>query len=76
MIEKGKPNRECDHSKYETNRPDLEITTNAVILDRSSDVEFIEARLNAYELKYEPESMDYEESGPMIHTYPAPKNSP
>jgi hypothetical protein len=76
MIEEGNLDRECENSKSEMNRPDLEITTTAVTLDRSSDVDFIEARLNAYQLKDEPESMDYEETGPMIHTSPAPETSP
>ena len=76
MIEEVKTDKECEHSESETNRLDLAITTTTVTPDRSSDVEFIEARLNAYEPKYEPESMDYEESGPVIRTSPTPETSP
>jgi hypothetical protein len=75
IIEEGKPDKECEHSESETNRPDLAITTATVTPDRSSDVEFIEARLNSYQPKDKPESMDYEESGPTIHTSPVPETS-
>ena len=72
MIEEGKTDKECEHSESETNRPDLAITTAMMTPDRSSDVEFIEARLNSYQPKDELESMDYEYSGPMIRTSPVP----
>jgi hypothetical protein len=76
MIKEGKTDKECEHSESETNRLDLAITTTTVTPDRSSDVEFIETRLNSYKLKDGTESMDYEESGPTIHTSPVPKTSP
>jgi hypothetical protein len=76
MIGEGHPDRAREQSESEMNRPELEITTAAMTPERSSDVELIEARLNAYQPEDEPESMDYEESGPMIHTSPHARNQP
>jgi hypothetical protein len=74
MIREGHPDRVCEQSESEINRPEMEITTVAVTPDRRSDAQLIEARMNSYQLEDQPESMDYEDSGPMICSSPILRN--
>jgi hypothetical protein len=64
MVGGDHPDRVCEQSESERNRPELEITTTAVIPDRSNEAQLIEASMGAHQLENQPESMDYEESGP------------
>jgi hypothetical protein len=69
MSGEGHPDRACEQSESDRDRPELATTTAVVTPDRSSD-----AQLNIHQPVDEPESMDYEESGPTLRTSPTPGN--
>jgi hypothetical protein len=71
MSGEGQPVRACEQSESDRDRPELATTTAAVTPDRYND-----AQLNLHQPVDEPESMDYEESGPTLRTSPAPETSP
>jgi hypothetical protein len=67
-FREGHPDRVCEQSESDRDRPELAIAAAAVTPDRSSD-----AQLNIHQPVDEPESMDYEESGPTLRTSPTQK---
>jgi hypothetical protein len=71
MSGEGHPVRACEQSESDRDRPELATATVATTPDRCSD-----AQLNIHQPVDEPESMDYEESGPTLRTSPAPETSP
>jgi len=54
----------------------MEIKTTAMILDRSNEAQLKEASMDAHRPKNQAESMDYEESGPTIHSPPVQATNP
>jgi hypothetical protein len=71
MFGEGHPDRAREQSESDIDRPELAIATASVTPDRSSD-----AQLEHPSTDDEPESMDYEESGPTLRTSPTPETSP
>lgn len=76
MFGEGQPDRAREQSESEINRLELAITVVAATPDRRSDAQLIEARMNSYQPEDQPESMDYEESGPMIRSSPVLETRP
>lgn len=76
MFGEGQPDRAHEQSESEINRLELVITVVAATPDRRSDAQLIEARMNSYQPEDQPESMDYEESGPMIRSSPVLETRP
>jgi hypothetical protein len=76
IVGEDHPDRACEQSESDMNRPDLEITTVATTPDRSNEVQLIEASMGTHQLEDQPKSMDYEDSGPTICTPPVQVTSP
>jgi hypothetical protein len=71
MSGEGHPVRAHEKSESDRDRPELATTTVVTTPDRYND-----AQLNFHQPVDEPESMDYEESGPTLRTSPTPETSP